>query len=86
MITNSDIRRKPPVPLLVKISDVAKLLSVSNSTVHKLLDSGALAGSEINSGTKERKHFRVTRASLLKFYQKRFGHSLIRALENQFEP
>jgi excisionase family DNA binding protein len=78
--------KKSPLPLLVKVSEVAKLLSVSKSTVHHLLDSGDLVGHKINPESKLRPHFRVTRASLLNFYQKRFGHSLIRALENQFEP
>jgi Helix-turn-helix domain len=86
MITNDHIIKKTPVPVLVKISHVAQLLSVSNSTVHHLLDSGDLEGHKINPKTKARHHVRVTRASLLHFYQKRFGHSLIRALENHFEP
>jgi helix-turn-helix protein len=86
MITNSTILKKEPVPPLVKVRDVATLLSVSRGTVHNLIDSGELAASEINSSAKERKHLRVTRKSLLGFYQKRFGHSLTRALANPFEP
>ena len=86
MITNSAILQKEPVPPLVKVRDVATLLSVSRHTVHHLIDSGDLAASEINSSAKERKHLRVTRASLLGFYKKRFGHSLTRALANPFEP
>ena len=78
--------QKEPVPPLVKVRDVAKLLSVSRHTVHNLIDSGDLAASEINSSAKERKHLRVTRKSLLGFYKKRFGHSLTRALANPFEP
>jgi hypothetical protein len=86
MITNSTTPQKEPVPPLVKVRDVATLLSVSRHTVHHLIDSGDLAASEINSSAKERKHLRVTRASLLGFYKKRFGHSLTRALANPFEP
>jgi len=86
MITNSTIPQKEPVPPLVKVRDVAALLSVSRQTVHHLIDSGDLAASEINPTAKERKHLRVTRNSLLTFYKKRFGHSLTRALANPFEP
>ena len=86
MITNSTTPKKEPVPPLVKVRDVATLLSVSRHTVHHLIDSGDLAASEINSTSKERKHLRVTRNSLLTFYKKRFGHSLLRALANPFEP
>lgn len=78
--------QKEPIPPLVKVRDVATLLSVSRQTVHHLIDSGDLAASEINSTAKERRHLRVTRASLLGFYKKRFGHSLTRALANPFEP
>jgi hypothetical protein len=70
---------------LVKVRDVAKLLSASRQTVRNLIDSGDLLASEINPSTqKSRKHVRVTRESLLDFYQKRFGHPLKRALENPF--
>jgi hypothetical protein len=86
MITNSATPQKEPVPPLVKVRDVATLLSVSRHTVHHLIDSGDLAASEINSTAKRRRHLRVTRASLLGFYKKRFGHSLTRALANPFEP
>jgi len=86
MITNSTTTPKEPVPPLVKVREVATLLSVSRHTVHHLIDSGDLAASEINATAKERKHVRVTRESLLGFYKKRFGHSLTRALANPFEP
>jgi hypothetical protein len=86
MITNSPALPKEPVPPLVKVRDVATLLSVSRHTVHHLIDSGDLEASEINSSAKQRRHLRVTRASLLGFYKKRFGHSLTRALANPFEP
>ena len=93
MITNSTTLKKEPVPPLVKVRDVATLLSVSRHTVHHLIDSGDLAASEINSTAKRkppakkpRRHLRVTRESLLGFYRKRFGHSLTRALANPFEP
>jgi excisionase family DNA binding protein len=85
MFTTSIALQKNPVPPLVKVRDVAKLLSVSRCTVHKLIDSGALAGSKINPATKKRQHLRITRTSLLKFYEKRFGHSLAAVLVNPFE-
>jgi len=86
MITNSTTPQKESVPPLVKVRDVATLLSVSRHTVHHLIDSGDLQASEINSTAKLRRHLRVTRASLLGFYKKRFGHSLTRALAHPFEP
>jgi len=86
MITNSTTLQKESVPPLVKVRDVANLLSISRSTVRNLIDSGDLAGSRINPCEKRRNHLRVTRASLLKFYKKRFGHSLTLALANPFEP
>ena len=86
MITNSPNSQKDLVPPLVRVRDVAKLLSVSRQTVHHLIDSGDLAGADINSTPTVRKHLRVTRASLLGFYRKRFGHSLTRALAQPFEP
>ncbi len=86
MITNSNILKKEPVPPLIKIREVAALLSVSRHTVHHLIDSGDLEASEINSTAKIRKHLRITRHSLLAFYKKRFGHSLTRALAHPFEP
>jgi excisionase family DNA binding protein len=86
MITNSTTPKKELVPPLVKVTEVAKYLSVSRGTVRNLIDSGDLNASKINSGSKERKHVRVTRESLLGFYKKRFGHSLTRALAHPFEP
>ena len=78
---------KPPVPILVKVNQVAKLLSVSRMTVHHLIQSGDLTASEITPGRKkERTHVRITRKSLLGFYKKRFGHTLQAALTNPFEP
>ncbi len=85
MITNSTTL-KNDVPPLVKVRDVAALLSISRGTVHNLIHSGDLMASGINSSKKERRHLRITRKSLLSFYQKRFGHSLTRALANPFEP
>ena len=86
MITISTTLKKDPVPPLVKVSDVAKILSVSRSTVRNLIDGGELKGSRINPCEKRRNHLRVTRESLFGFYKKRFGHSLNRALANPFEP
>ena len=79
--------QKGPVPLLVKTREVASLLSVSLQTVHNLIQSGELKASEISPAkNKARKHVRITQKSLLHFYKKRFGHSLIDALKNQFDP
>jgi len=86
MITNSTTIHKELVPPLVKLTEVAKLLSISRGTVRNLIDSGDLVASDINSLGKERRHRRITRASLLTFYKKRFGHSLTRALAHPFEP
>ncbi len=86
MITNSTKTQQESVPPLVKVREVAQLLSVSRSTVHHLIDSGDLDASKINSTKKKRRHVRVTRESLLGFYRKRFGHSLTRALAHRFEP
>ncbi len=90
MITNVNMLKKEPVPPLVKIRDVAKLLSVSRHTVHALIQSGDLTAKAINPSKRRRKgissriHVRVTRDSLLKFYKERFGHSLEHVLENPF--
>ncbi len=86
MITNSNIPKKELVPPLIKVRDVAKLLSVSRATVHHLIESGDLKASGISPSENKRLHVRVTRESLLGFYKKRFGHSLTRALANPFEP
>ncbi len=86
MITISSTEKKEPVPPLVKIREVAQLLSVSRGTVLALIDSGDLMASEVNATKyKKRRHRRVTRESLLEFYQKRVGHPLNRALNNPFE-
>lgn len=86
MITLSDTSKKEPVPALLKINEVAKLLSVSRHSVHMLIDSGDLIASDVNPTGKARKHRRITRESLLIFYKKRFGHELNRALADPFAP
>ncbi len=86
MITISSTAQKEPIPPLVKIRDVAQLLSVSRGTVLALIDSGDLKASEINASKyKLRRHRRVTRKSLLEFYRNRVGHPLNRELSNPFE-
>jgi excisionase family DNA binding protein len=86
MITTYHIPPKESIPPLLKIRDVAKLLSVSRATVHALIEQGDLAASQVGpSDKKQRLHVRVTRKSLCGFYKKRFGHALDRALENPFE-
>ena len=85
MITNANIFHKQPIPPLIKIREVAKLLSVSRHTVHNLISSGDLLARSVNpTGHASRVHVRVTRESLLKFYRGRFGHTLDRALANPF--
>ena len=78
--------KKVTVPHLLKISDVCKLLSLSPQSVRNLIYSGDLAASIINPATTARKHVRITRDSLLDFYEKRFGHSLLDALAHSFQP
>ena len=89
MMTNVNFSiQKEPVPVLVKVGEVAKLLSVSRHTVHSLIDSGELSASKVTPPPRKRvrprRHVRITRDSLLKFYQKRFGHPLKQALDNPF--
>ena len=87
MITMSSSVKKEPIPPLVKIREVAKLLSVSRNTVCALIESGDLVASKVNgTASTKRLHRRVTRTSLLGFYKKRFGHPLNQALKNPFEP
>ena len=85
MITVRTTLPKTPVPPLVKIRDVAKLLSVSRQTVHNLVDNGALHGKSLNPRAKKRQHLRIRRSSLFTFYKKRFGHSLVCELVNPLE-
>jgi hypothetical protein len=84
MVTNV---KKESIPPLVKVREVARFLSCSRQTVHHLIDCGDLKASHVNphNRAKERKHVRVTRSSLLSFYEKRFGHPLNLALANPFE-
>jgi excisionase family DNA binding protein len=89
MLTNVDsVLRKPApeMPVLVKVREVAKLLSVSRATVHHLIQDGDLLAADVNPGQRRaRKHVRITRASLMLFYRKRFGHPLRQALANPFD-
>ena len=86
MITFDNPVKKSPLPPVVKTSQVAQLLSVSPRTVHNLIESGALKAASLNPTSKRRKHVQVTRASLLALYKKRFGHCLLDALANPFQP
>jgi hypothetical protein len=70
------------VPALVKVCQVAELFAVCKPTVYKLIESGQLEGADISAEAAQWRHLRVTRDSLLRFYKKRFGHSLERALAN----
>jgi hypothetical protein len=88
MITNDNILNKEPIPPLLKVREVAKILSLSRATIKALIDSGDLSASPISPKRKKkmlRKHVRITRESLLDFYKGRFGHPLNRALQNPFQ-
>ena len=87
MITNQHNTTKPALPALLKVREVAKVLSLSAASVRLLLVSGDLTGSEIipRRKRKQRVHVRITRESLAKFYKKRFGHEIERALQTPFQ-
>ena len=88
MITNqNNATKSTPLPPLLKVREVAKVLSLSPASVRLLIVSGDLTGSEIipRRRKKQRVHLRITRASLAKFYRKRFGHEIERALQNPFQ-
>jgi hypothetical protein len=71
------IKPKGPVPPVLRVSDVAKILSICRQTVHSLIECGELQAHEINAfRRKKRRHVRVTAKSLNDFYQARFGQSL----------
>ena len=87
MITNASPPAKVTVPPLLKIREVSKLLSLSRGSVQALIESGDLEAQPLNPTSKRRMkrlHVRITRESLLNFYQKRFGHPLQRALQSPF--
>ena len=87
MLTNQN-NAKPNLPPLLKTREVAKMLSLSLASVRFLLASGELTGSEIvptRRKKKQRVHVRITRESLAKFYKKRFGHEIERALQIPFQ-
>jgi hypothetical protein len=84
MITNSHNGTKPVLPPLLKMRDVARVLSLSPPTVKALIESGDLNASEIKPTGKRKKriHVRITTRSLAKFYEKRFDQKLEDALRN----
>jgi hypothetical protein len=87
MITNPN-KPEALLPPLLKVREVAKVLSLSPASVRLLLVSGDLTGSELSPTRpkkKKRVHVRITRESLAKFYKKRFGHAIERALQNPFQ-
>jgi transposase len=89
MITNQN-NPKPALPPLLKVREVARVLSLSQASVRLLLASGDLTGSELSPTPKrpkkkQRVHLRITRESLAKFYKKRFGHEIERALQTPFQ-
>jgi hypothetical protein len=69
---------------LLKIRDVASLLSISRQSVRALLESDELKAHELNLSRKKKKrtHVRITRKSLAAFYYKRFGQELDVALQH----
>ena len=86
MTATLELPKKQTLPLLLKVSAVAKHLAVSRQTVHNLILNGDLEAYPVTSQGAEREHVRILRESLLIFYRKRFGHSLLDALANQFQP
>ncbi len=82
MTTSAPSRPKPVVPPLVKVRDVARLLTVSRQTVRALIESGDLAAHALRPKNRkmQRTHVRITSESLTGFYRKRFGHDLDPAL------
>jgi hypothetical protein len=87
MITNDTLKSKDILPPLLKMRDVAQLLSVSRYCVQALIESGDLEASPLNPTRRrlKRVHLRITSKSLAAFYKKRFGHDLDRALQNPFQ-
>jgi excisionase family DNA binding protein len=82
MTTLSPARPKPTVPPLLKIRDVARLLTISRQTVRALIESGDLEAHPLRRKSRktQRTHVRITSESLTGFYRKRFGHDLDPAL------
>lgn len=87
MITNTTLKSNDLLPPLLKLREVAKVLSLSRASVQALIESGDLAASEVSPTRrkKQRVHVRITRESLARFYKKRFGHELEHALQNPFQ-
>ncbi len=81
MTTSQPVPKAASSPLL-KVRDVARLLTVSRQTIRALIDNGDLEAHALNPNPKkmQRRHVRVTRQSLAKFYRKRVGHDLDTAL------
>jgi hypothetical protein len=86
MSATLELPKKELLPPLLRIGDVARLLSISPQSVRNLILSGDLKASDINAENAERKHVRITRDSLLKFYKRRFGHCLLDAMANSYQP
>ncbi len=82
MTTTPVSRSRSAMPPLIKVRDVAKLLTVSRQTVRALIESGALEAHPLNPHPKKmkRQHVRITSNSLATFYRKRLGHELDTAL------
>lgn len=78
MTTSPASPAKPVTPPLLKVRDVAKLLTVSRQTIRALIESGDLEAHPLNPHPKKMKrtHVRITSKSLSRFYQKRVGHDL----------
>ena len=80
------ITKKEPLPVLLKVTEAAKILALCRASVHSLIQSGELQAAKVSSNkTMKRQHVRITRDSLCALYKKRFGHPLDRALENPFK-
>lgn len=84
MITTPKPSSTPVLPPLLRIGDVAKILSASRMTVAALIESGELTAARVGPGKRRMKrvHLRVTLDSLAAFYKKRFDRDIHTALQN----
>ena len=78
-MTNKDLAvlKKQPIPPLIKMKDACVLLSLSRITIRTMMDEGTLQGVDINHFKKKKRlHLRITRESLMKVYQDKYGQPL----------
>lgn len=87
MITNDAPKSKHSLPPLLKVREVAQILSLSRATVQALIECGDLAASEVSPTRrkKQRVHLRIPLKSLAQFYKKRFDQELEHVLQNPLQ-